>query len=191
MTDRSREELNAEIGARARKVAGTIRRFAVTLTSRPFWQVVGHLLVDGKTRETWDAEVFSGVGFYARPPADGKPEAIAVFVGGGGAPIVVATRDEATRQAVFKLAGELGAGDAAMFSPAAVVIARANGTVEIRTPSGSAAPLATKADLATLKLAIENAVVVANDGGASLQETIVAALDLAMWPSGTTVLKAE
>ncbi|HEY6179067.1 MAG TPA: hypothetical protein VIX73_31655 [Kofleriaceae bacterium] len=90
-----------------RQLAGTVRRMAVGVTNvlsgvgtttASFWQVVGHLLLDNTTRETADAEVFSGVGFYARPPAGANAEAIVAFPGGPSNPVVVASRDEATRK---------------------------------------------------------------------------------------------
>lgn len=91
----------------ARRLAGTIRRMAVTITnivkdgvttSSSFWQVIGHLLLDNSTRETADAEVFPGVGFYARPPAGANAEAIVAFPGGPSNPTIIASRDEATRK---------------------------------------------------------------------------------------------
>lgn len=93
----------------ARELAGKVRRMAVSVTNvlagvgtttASFWQVVGHLLLDNTTQETADAEVFSGVGFYARPPAGANAEAIVAFPGGPANPVVVASRDEATRKAV-------------------------------------------------------------------------------------------
>lgn len=96
----------------ARELAGKVRRMAVSVTnivkdavttSFSFWQVVGHLLQDNTTQETADAEVFSGVGFYARPPAGANAEAIVAFPGGPSNPVVVASRDEATRK---KAAGQ-------------------------------------------------------------------------------------
>jgi len=93
----------------ARELAGKVRRMAVSVTNvlagvgattASFWQVVGHLLLDNTTQETADAEVFSGVGFYARPPAGANAEAIVAFPGGPSNPVVVASRDEATRKKV-------------------------------------------------------------------------------------------
>lgn len=93
----------------ARRLAGTLRRMAVAVTNvlsgvgtttASFWQVVGHLLFDNTTQETADAEVFSGVGFYARPPAGANAEAIVAFPGGPSNPAIVASRDEATRKKV-------------------------------------------------------------------------------------------
>lgn len=95
--------------AQARELAGKVRRMAVSVTNvlagvgtttASFWQVVGHLLLDNTTRETADAEVFSGVGFYARPPAGANAEAIVTFPGGPSNPVIVASRDEATRKKV-------------------------------------------------------------------------------------------
>lgn len=96
----------------ARELAGKVRRMAVSVTNvlagagtttAAFWQVVGHLLLDNTTKETADAEVFSGVGFYARPPAGANAEAIVAFPGGPSNPTIVASRDEATRK---KVAGD-------------------------------------------------------------------------------------
>jgi hypothetical protein len=98
----------------ARELAGKVRRMAVSVTNvlsgvgtttASFWQVVGHLLQDNTTKETADAEVFSGVGVYARPPAGANAEAMVAFPGGASNPVVVATRDEATRK---KVAGNCG-----------------------------------------------------------------------------------
>jgi phage gp45-like len=97
-----------------RQLAGVIRRMAVTVTNifkdgatpASFWQVVGHILLDNTTQETADAEVFSGVGFYARPPAGANAEAIIAFPGGPSNPCVVASRDEATRKAVAGAAAQ-------------------------------------------------------------------------------------
>lgn len=137
-TRNSPDDFMREIGTDARRLAGMLRRFAITLTTRALWQLTGHRLLDGTT-ETRDAEVFGGIGFYARPPSSGKPEAIAVFLGDGvGRPVVVAVRDETTRQAI---AGGLDAGETAVFTDKAIVVIKASGTVEIRSANGAAGPL--------------------------------------------------
>lgn len=176
----------AAVSAEAFKLAGMIRRFAVTLTSGTFWQLLGHLLLDGKP-ETHESEVFGGVGFYARPPAGSRPEAIAVSLAGGGEPVIIATRDEQTRQAV---AGELAEGETATFSDQTISVHKANGTIEHRSAGGTAELLALKADLQALRAAIEGWAPVNGDGGAALQAAL---LDLFGdgWPAGTTVLKGE
>jgi hypothetical protein len=59
---------------------------------------------------------------------------------------------------------------------------------DVRIGDDTAALLALKSDLATLKTAISNAVIVANDGGASFKSTLLTALS--SWPVGTTKVRA-
>ena len=134
-----------------RGVLGKVRRFALG-TTRTLWQVLGHLLLDGR-RESRDAEVFSGIGFYARPRATDRAEAIVVFTGENAAsPVVVATRNEDTRSAV---AGGLAEDESAMFNSAAIVVVKANGTVEVRLAGGVAVALATLADVQAIRSALD------------------------------------
>src|SRR5690606_8766430 len=93
------------------------------------------------------AEVFAGIGFASRPATNGTPEAIVVNVGGAKVPVIVATRDHRTLKAVLADLGELEAGSTLVHNGAAVVYVRANGTVEIRTPRGTARRLATLEDV--------------------------------------------
>lgn len=165
------------IGGEARDLAGKIRRMAITLTSRSFWQVVGHRLLDGST-ETRDVEIFSGVGFYARPPADGKPEAMVAFQEGGANPVIIAVRDEKTRRAV---AGAIGANESIMYNTVAVVLIKAGGTVEIRTANGVAGPLVTQEQFMNHTHATAGT-------GPPTPPTAIAPLPTL---TGTTVLKAE
>ena len=127
----------------------------------------------------------------ARPPAGVKPEAIAVSIAGNKATAIVATRDEATRQAV---AGDLAEDETAIFNTQALVVVKADGTVEIRLAGGVASPLATKADLDKLRANFSSWTPVANDGGAALKAVMTAAggiLHGSDWPVGTTVLKGQ
>jgi len=165
-----------------RRFAGAIRRMAITVTAKALWQVIGHRTLEG-TDETAFAEVFSGVGFYARPPRNGKPEAIVVHVGGAKHPVVVGTRDEKTRAAV----ASIGEDEAIVFSSGAVVHVRSNGIVEVRKPGGQAVALATKADVealrdyvAGIKLPVDT-----NTGTAGPPVTPPSS------PAGTTVLRAQ
>lgn len=120
----------------ALRLAGSIRRMAVKITnvfkdgvttSASFWQLLGHLLLDNTTQETADAEVFSGVGFYARPPAGANAEAIVAFPGGPSNPVVVASRDEATRK---KVAGACGQDEAFMFTSKVAIHMTASGEIQ-------------------------------------------------------------
>jgi hypothetical protein len=55
--------------------------------------------------------------------------------------------------------------------------------------AGGAVPVAIASDLSALKTAIQNTVVVPNDGGASFKSTLLSALS--GWPHPTTVFKAK
>ncbi len=183
------------ISAAARDVLGRIRRMAVTLTSSAIWQVAGHILLDGDL-ETRPAEAFTGFGFYARPPAGGTPEAIVVFPGGAANAVIVGTRDEKTRREVFKVVGKLAAGETAVFNAGSIVILKADGTIEIRSIGGVAAPVATKADLSTLVTALTTAtaaIIAGNPTGAAALQALADVLNPApgAWPVGTTKVKLE
>jgi phage gp45-like len=189
MTGPSIAELQRITDPVIRALIGAIRRMVVTVTSRALWQVTGYE-IDGTT-ETQQAEPFSGIGFYARPAASGKPEAIVVSAAGAKSPAIVATRDEKTRAAV---AGGLAADEAIVFSSAAVVHVRANGTVEIRTPGGSAVPLATLADVQALREAFNSHVhvlTIAAAPGSGGTGTAAPTATPAPAPAGTTVLKGQ
>jgi hypothetical protein len=175
----------AAIGPAMRDALGRIRRMAISVTSKALWQVLGHLLLDGST-EARDAEVFTGIGFYSRPSSSGKPEAIVVFPGGPGNPVVVATRDEQTRKSA---AGSIAENETAVFNTLAMMLIKAAGIIELRSIGGVATPPALKSDLDTLKAAISGAAVVAGDGGAAFKANILAAL--AAWPVGAQKVKVE
>lgn len=159
-----------------RRVAATARRFVVS-GSRAIWQLTGVQLLDGN-RETFLAEAFTGIGFYSRPSATGKPEAVTVAVGGANAPVIIATRDEQTRAAV----ADINADETATFNSQAIVLIKADGTIEIRSASGTAVPLATLADLQALKTWLD----------AHTHASLGAVpAPLSPTPSGTTVIKGE
>lgn len=190
-TSQTAREHAQEVSNFAREVAGMIRRMVVGVTSTTFWQVLGDELLDGKIW-TKDAEVFQGVGVVARPPEGASVETVVVFPAGGAAqPIVVGARDVATARAAV---GELEPDETAIYTSAAIVVIKAGGTVEIRTPGGTAVPLATKDDLDKLMTAISTAITAMGGAGpapelAALRTALQALIPL--WPVGTTVLKAE
>lgn len=138
----------------ARELAGKVRRMAVSVTNvlsgvgattASFWQVVGHLLQDNTTQETADAEVFSGVGFYARPPAGANAEAIVAFPGGPANPVVVASRDEKTRKAV---AGACQQDETFVFNSQVVLRFTASGLIQAYLVGGPVpVPLALQSDV--------------------------------------------
>lgn len=133
-------EHNNAIGPTMRNALGALRRMAVKLTTKPSWQLLGHLL-DG-VRETPLAEVFSGIGFYARPRASDRAEAAVIHVGGASQPIIVATRNEDVRRQIANISED----ETAVFNSQAILVIKANGTVEIRAANGVAVPLVTRAE---------------------------------------------
>jgi len=96
-TDNTTKDWRDETSTVARRLAGLVRRVAINMTQGTAWQAIGHILLDGN-KETLDAEVFSGIGFWSRPAADANAEAIVAFPGGPSNPAIVATRDEALRK---------------------------------------------------------------------------------------------
>ena len=176
---RSKEELRSATDPQRVHIAGAVRRMAITATTKVLWKLLGYLLPDG-TRETPEAEPFTGIGFYARPPATGKPEAIVVMVGEGGRnPMIIAVRDEKTRAAIV---GALAADESAMFTSQSVVIIKASGVIEARSANGSAEPLALQSALETLRDHVAS-LPVGGTGSAPVACPSVG--------SGTTVLKGE
>lgn len=135
----------------ARRLAGLVRRMAVTVTSATFWQVVGHLLFDNRTKETLDAEVFSGGGFYWRPKAGANAEAIVVFPGGPENPVIVGLRDEDLR----KKMAQLDQDEAAMVNTQAGVFITSDGFVEARQDGGTGVGLAKVSELNNLRAEYE------------------------------------
>lgn len=170
-----------------RRVAATARRFVVT-GSRAIWQLTGVQLLDGN-RETFLSEVFSGIGFYSRPSATGKPEAVTVAVGGANAPVIVATRDEQTRASV----ADLSADETAIFNSQSTVVVKDDGTIEARSSGGVAVPLATLADLQALRSWCSSHVHTSTLSGTltTHPEFPTGVHNPAPDPDGTSILKGE
>jgi hypothetical protein len=185
-----------------REVFGAIRRMAITLTSRALWQLIGHDLPDGR-KEARPANVFSGIGFFARPKATDRAEAIVLFPGAGaGHPAIVAMRNEDARkiiEAALNAGAGLAEGETVAYGAAALLHFKADGTLEARTPGGVAVELALKTDVSKIETAIAGATITPNDGGATLKATIIAGLSTSLhgaagttpWPVGTTKLKGQ
>jgi phage gp45-like len=145
VTYRSSEDFAQETSAFRRFMYGMIRRFAITLAESARWQLLGQSGGAGGDEVLPDVEAFTGIGFYARPPSSGgNPEAIGVGVGGTRTTVIIAVRDEATRQAV---AGNIEDDETITFNSSTLVYNKKNGTVEIRTPTGTAVELALKSDV--------------------------------------------
>jgi phage gp45-like len=119
-------------------VRGMVRRMVVSLTDKVLWQLTGVPLPDdngGVRPEVRSAEVYSGIGFYSRPPKTGMPEAVVLsLVGDASAPVVAATRDEKTRAEVL---GDIDEDETAMFNSKVALLAKADGTIEVGAGSGT------------------------------------------------------
>lgn len=146
-TDESIEERRNRTSPSVRQAVGMLRRMTITVTSGAFWQVVGHLLLDGVTAEAPDAEVFSGIGFFSRPKAGTNRESIVAYIGGAENPVIIATRDEDTRKRVAQIDED----ETAMFNTQAGVFVQNNSTVEVRTVAGVPLKLPTMADFENLR----------------------------------------
>lgn len=129
----SAERLAREVAPFVRKTLGTLRKMAIRATARAQWVLLGH----EKVFEKPTAEVFSGIGIYARPIDAADAEVIVANISGAGNPVIIATRDETARRA---MAADLGPGDTCVFNRTARVIIRANGTIEV---TGSTVKLGT------------------------------------------------
>ena len=196
-------ELADSVGSAARALLGSMRRMAIKVTSAALWQVIGHRMLDGG-RETRDAEVFYGIGIWARPKSSERAEALVAFLGGNsGSPAIVASRNEDARRAVAAAlngGAGLAEGEAVFYgSGGALLHVKADNTAELRLPNGTAVALALKTDVSKIETAIAGATITPGDGGASLKATIIAGLATSLhgttgtttWPVGTTVLKAQ
>jgi hypothetical protein len=100
----------------------------------------------------------------------------------GAEVLVQFVEGDRTQPIVTGFAGKAGPG----FTPVTQLF---DATTEIVLGEGATSFVALKSDLETLKTAIANGVVVAQDGGESLQSTILAAL--ASWPVSSTKVKAR
>lgn len=169
---------------------GRIRRMLIGVTSRVLWQLIGHRDFAGK-RETHDAPVFGVPGVVSRPGGR-NAEAFVAFAGeGASSPGIIGVRDPEQFAAIVAALenGELGKGETAIGagtegSVACLMHWRAVGTIEARSPGGTAHDLALKADIEAIKTAADAAVTFGDFKAA------LAALGVA-WPAGTTVLKGE
>jgi hypothetical protein len=184
-TDNTTRQWRDETSPREREARGLVRRLVVNLTTGVFWRTVGHLLLDGNP-ETHLAEVFSGIGFYARPKSGHNAEAIVVFPGGASNPIIIATRDEDARKAVAKLADD----ETAAFNSRTIILIKKDGTVEIRAANGTAQALATKADVAALRVTFNEHTHLYTPGPGTAVATAIPVAQ-ADAPSGTSVLKGQ
>lgn len=147
------------LGGPALDLRNALRRMVIAATDSFLWALDG-FEDDAGNVEREEAEVFAGIGFYARPAAGAEgPEAIVIKVGGqSGHPAVVATRDERALQAYEAAAGGVGPGEVVVFNEDAAVRLTDEGQIHASTPGGPVDQLATKADIDAL-IATVNALI--------------------------------
>lgn len=179
----SAERLAGEIAPWLRKQLGSIRRMAISATNQARWVLLGH----EKVSEKPTVEVFHGIGRAARPPKGANAEAVVVHPGGAAHPLAAALRDQETWRA---LDIDIADDETIQFNSVTVVYHRKTGVVEIRTPTGTAAPCARTSELAWLKSAITSIPPPADPDAAALLAAIQTVFDEWSIP-GTTVLRAE
>lgn len=142
-TTNTTKDWRDETSAVARRLAGMVRRVAINMTQGVTWQAIGHILLDG-SKETHDAEVFSGIGFQSRPAEGANAEAIMAFPGGPSNPVFIATRDEAMR----KHAGDLLQGETMVFNPQVAIKLTRSGLIQAYLIGGpTPVALALKSDV--------------------------------------------
>lgn len=116
-----------ELGRTARSLKNMIRRMLIVSTDAVLWTLHGHR--DERSVESFQAEVYAGVGFAARPPKSGNPEAIVVTVeASANHPVIVATRDRTTEGAVVEQAG-LEPGETLVFNGGCILKLTKDGDV--------------------------------------------------------------
>jgi hypothetical protein len=143
--DNTTKDWRDETSTWSRKLAGLVRRVAVNMTQGTTWQAIGHILLDGN-KETLDAEVFPGIGFWSRPAADANAEAIVAFPGGPANPAIVATRDEALRKKMVQ--GDGNQDETYLFNSRVVLRFSNSGLIQAYLLGGPVpVPLALKSDV--------------------------------------------
>lgn len=136
---RTRNDLRARSGGGTGgrvelKLSTLARRFRIVETSKVAWRLNGMEGGEGDVEQE-DAELFPGIGIYARPKGSDRAEALVVKVGGeSGHPVVVAVRDEDMRraQAVIR---DLGEGEVAVFNHLGYAKFDAQGNLTIHSPT--------------------------------------------------------
>jgi phage baseplate assembly protein V len=183
--------LTRDLLAQLEHLARPLRNQLVNIMARAVLQLVDdtkkmQVVQVGVPETRPDAEHFQPYGFFSVPLPGA--EGVALFPGGDrGHPLVIVISDRRYRPT----GSEPGTAGIHNQTGARVVVL-ADGSIEARSSGGSAAPVATKADLTALKSAINGWTPVAGDGGAALKAALLALFaGPPAWPAGTSVLKAE
>ncbi|KKN53131.1 hypothetical protein LCGC14_0605590 [marine sediment metagenome] len=154
MTRQRTRSLRERTSEAVLEAANAIRRVIFGDTAGGLWGILGYETDDDSEGEDAEpVETFQGIGIYARPAAGDKAEGLMLHVGSQTEhPVLAAFRNEDARRRMVEKFGDIGAGEVALFPSTGDVrvLLKVNGTIEI---GGTATqPLATKADLETLRV---------------------------------------
>lgn len=185
--DRQRDKT----GPMAIALRGMIRKTVVRLAKATgLWNLVGFLGANGEEEPFTEVEVFPGIGFWSRPRANAKAEAIVANVGGeSGQPVIIATRDMGIHRTIND-------DEAVVCNSLVQVYVKNDSTVCVDDGSG-AIPLATKADIDALRNWLASAIVshthggVTTGGGVSGPSTVTHVPNTPPNAAGTSVLKGK
>jgi hypothetical protein len=129
--------LRDDLAGPAGVIRGMVRRMRLAASSAVRWTVEGFVDHDGKV-ESDEAEVFPGVGVFARPLASDTTEVILLKVGGAsGHAVIVATRN----QDGIKRIGALAPDETIIFNSTIAVKLTADGAIQIGSVGGPYTPL--------------------------------------------------
>ncbi len=128
------------------RLRSRLRRMALAASDALKWIATGYEDGEGNLEEN-EAEVFSGIGFYSRPHGDDRAEVLLLNVEGeANHPVIIATRS----QDGIKRLGTINADETVIFTSQAEVRILNDGTIHARSIDGTAAPVATLADIQAL-----------------------------------------
>lgn len=138
-------------GRAARRLRSLISRRQLALDDSDGERVtaLGREAMDGSVEED-EMDGFGPVGLASRPAADTTVEAAVAFVGADGAHPIALSYLDGQRRIVINAVG-LDADETLVYTSQAVVKLCADGTVEIRSLSGSAKRLATAEEVKQLR----------------------------------------
>ena len=136
------------------ELGNIVRRVIFGDTAGGLWGILGYETEDDAEGEDAEPiETFQGIGIYARPAAGDKAEGVMLHVGAQAEhPVLAAFRNEDARKRMVEKFGDIDPGEVAFFPSAGDVrvLLKIDGTIEIGALATQ--PIATKADLESLRL---------------------------------------
>ena len=122
-------------GRLERLVRNVVRRMVVTGTGVAQWALRGHGDERGGFEEVY-ADVYSGIGFCALPPAGSDAEAVVLAIeASANRTVIVASRDTGTQAAIMETAG-LGDNESMMYNADLIVKITSDREILIGLPGG-------------------------------------------------------